>query len=115
MSQVTRVFLGAASVCSNGTVYSVVGTTCVAMVANAFCVPVFICCESYKFHERALSICSNKLGDPNDIAKVSRSDLNLKYDATPSDYISMIVTDYGMVLPTSMPAIVGISQRALVN
>ncbi|KAB1212687.1 Translation initiation factor eIF-2B subunit delta [Morella rubra] len=114
MHEVTRVFLGAASVLSNGTVYSRVGTASVAMVAHAFRVPVLVCCEAYKFHERVQldSICSNELGDPGAIAKVpGRMDvnylnnwsnkenlqlLNLMYDATPSDYISMIVTDYGM-------------------
>ncbi|KAA8541161.1 hypothetical protein F0562_025093 [Nyssa sinensis] len=123
MPEVTKVFLGAASVLSNGTVYSRVGTACVAMVAHAFHVPVLICCEAYKFHERVQldSICSNELGDPDAISKVSgRVDvnyldnwankenlqlLNLLYDATPSDYISMIITDYGMVPPTSVAVI----------
>lgn len=124
MPEVTRVFLGAASVLSNGTVYSRVGTACVAMVAHAFQVPVLICCEAYKFHERVQldSICSNELGDPDIISKVPGSMyvnhldnwtnkenlqlLNLLYDATPSDYVSMIITDYGMVPPTSVPVIV---------
>ncbi|KAI5431749.1 uncharacterized protein LOC127128381 isoform X1 [Lathyrus oleraceus] len=124
MHEVTRVFLGASSVLSNGTVYSGVGTACVAMVAHAFHVPVIVCCEAFKFHERVQldSICSNELGDPDVISKVSgRQDvnhldawantenlqlLNLIYDATPSDYVSMIVTDYGMIPPTSVPVIV---------
>ncbi|XP_010265294.1 PREDICTED: translation initiation factor eIF-2B subunit delta-like [Nelumbo nucifera] len=124
MHEVTLVFLGASSVFCNGTVYSRVGTACVAMVAHAFHVPVLICCEAYKFHERVQldSICSNELGDPDAISKVpGRKDvnhlenwtnnenlqlLNLMYDATPSDYVSMIVTDYGMVPPTSVPVIV---------
>ncbi|XP_015584411.2 translation initiation factor eIF-2B subunit delta isoform X1 [Ricinus communis] len=124
MHEVTRVFLGASSVLSNGTVYSRVGTACVAMVAHAFHVPVLVCCEAYKFHERVQldSICSNELGSPNAIAKVpGRRDLNcldnlankenlqllnLMYDATPSEYVSMIVTDYGMIPPTSVPVIV---------
>ncbi|GAB2299917.1 hypothetical protein Dimus_033964 [Dionaea muscipula] len=124
MHEVTRVFLGAASVLSNGNVYSRVGTACVAMVANAFRVPVLVCCEAYKFHERVQldSICFNELGDPDAIAKVpGRRDidylnnwassenlqlLNLIYDVTPSDYVSMIITDFGMVPPTSVPVIV---------
>ncbi|XP_019104612.2 uncharacterized protein LOC104892066 isoform X2 [Beta vulgaris subsp. vulgaris] len=124
MHEVTRVLLGAASVLSNGIVYSRIGTACVAMVAHSFRVPVLVCCEAYKFHERVLldSICANELGDPNVISKVpGRKDvnyldewmnkenlqlLNLLYDATPSDYISLIVTDYGMVPPTSVPVIV---------
>ncbi|EOY04264.1 NagB/RpiA/CoA transferase-like superfamily protein isoform 1 [Theobroma cacao] len=116
MHEVTRVFLGASSVLSNGTVYSRVGTACVAMVAHALHVPVLVCCEAYKFHERVQldSICSNELGNPDAISKVSgreeisyldglvNSDnlqlLNLIYDATPSDYVSMVITDYGMLL-----------------
>ncbi|XP_050226398.1 uncharacterized protein LOC126676274 [Mercurialis annua] len=124
MHEVSRVFLGAASVLSNGTVYSRVGTACVAMVAHAFGVPVLVCCEAYKFHERVQldSICSNELGDPDALSKVRGREeinflngcahnenlqlLNLIYDATPSDYVSMIITDYGMVPPTSVPVIV---------
>lgn len=66
MHEVTKVLLGAASVLTNGTVYSRVGTASVAMVAHAFRVPVLICCEAYKFHERVQldSICSNELGMP---------------------------------------------------
>ncbi|KAL6994067.1 hypothetical protein U1Q18_012177 [Sarracenia purpurea var. burkii] len=124
MHEVTRVFLGASSILSNGTVYSRVGTASVAMVAHEFHVPVLVCCEAYKFHERVQldSICSNELGDPDIISKVpGRKEinylddwatnenlqlLNLIYDATPSDYVSMIITDYGMVPPTSVPVIV---------
>lgn len=64
MHEVKRVFLGASAILSNGTVFSRVGTACVAMVAHAFRVPVLICCEAYKFHERVQldSICSNELG-----------------------------------------------------
>ncbi|XP_062009660.1 uncharacterized protein LOC133726174 isoform X2 [Rosa rugosa] len=124
MHEVTRVFLGASSVLSNGAVYSRVGTASVAMVAHAFRVPVLVCCEAYKFHERVQldSICSNELGDPDVISKVPGMEeinclnnqancgnlqlLNLIYDALPSDYVSMIITDYGMVPPTSVPVIV---------
>nr|GEU62984.1 initiation factor 2B-related protein [Tanacetum cinerariifolium] len=121
--EVTRVFLGAASVLSNGTIYSTVGTACIAMVAHAYHVPVLVCCESFKFHERVQldAICSNELGDPDVIAKVpgrmnnclddwaSKENLqllNLAYDVTPADYVSMIVTEYGMIPPTSVPVIV---------
>ncbi|KAL1824730.1 hypothetical protein ACET3Z_011508 [Daucus carota] len=124
MHEITRVFLGAASVLSNGTVYSRVGTACVAMVAHEFRVPVMICCEAYKFHERVQldSICCNELGDPGAISKVPgeldirynddsvKKDnlqlLNLLYDATPSDYVSVIITDYGMIPATSVPVII---------
>ncbi|KEH38000.1 translation initiation factor eIF-2B subunit delta isoform X3 [Medicago truncatula] len=124
MHEVTKVFLGASAVLSNGTVLSRVGTACIAMVAHAFSVPVLICCEAFKFHERVLldSICCNEIGDPGALATVpGRMDinylenwtneenlqlLNLMYDVTPSDYVSVIVTDHGMIPPTSVPVIV---------
>lgn len=64
MHEVSRVFLGASSILNNGTIYSRVGTACIAMVAHAFSVPVLVCCEAYKFNERVQldSICSNELG-----------------------------------------------------
>jgi translation initiation factor eIF-2B subunit delta len=31
--------------------------------------------------------------------------LNLKYDAMPADYVTMIVTELGMIPPTSVPVI----------
>ncbi|KAK2367960.1 translation initiation factor eIF-2B subunit delta [Trifolium repens] len=124
MHEVTKVFLGASAVLSNGTVLSRIGTACIAMVAHEFRVPVLICCEAFKFHERVLldSICCNEIGDPGAVATVpGRMDinyldnwtnkenlqlLNLMYDVTPSDYISVIVTDHGMIPPTSVPVIV---------
>ncbi|KAL2629574.1 hypothetical protein R1flu_014260 [Riccia fluitans] len=132
MQEVTRVFLGAASVLSNGTVYSRVGTASVAMVAHAFSVPVMVCCETYKFHERVQldSITANELGDPEALVKVcGRRDLkylegwspedknlqllNLTYDATPSDYVAMVITELGMVPPSSVPVILREYRREL--
>ncbi|GFQ04627.1 translation initiation factor eif-2b subunit delta [Phtheirospermum japonicum] len=105
MHEVSRVFLGASSVLSNGTVYSRVGTACVAMVAHQFHVPVLVCCEAYKFHERVLG-----RSEINSLDGWGNSEnlqlLNLIYDATPSEYVSMIITDYGMIPPTSVPVIV---------
>ncbi|KAJ6861256.1 translation initiation factor eIF-2B subunit delta-like isoform X1 [Populus alba x Populus x berolinensis] len=93
MHEVTRVFLGASSVLSNGTVYSRVGTACVAMVAHAFRVPVLVCCEAYKFHERVQldSLCSNELGDPDVISKVhGREDINLLDGSTDSENLQLL-------------------------
>ena len=119
----TQVFLGAAAVMSNGTVMGRAGSAAVAMMAHALSKPVLICCESYKFHERVQldSITHNELGDPDALASVAgRPDvtaaggwqeqprlglLNLKFDAMPAEYVTMIVTELGMIPPTSVPVI----------
>ncbi|GAX82182.1 hypothetical protein CEUSTIGMA_g9610.t1 [Chlamydomonas eustigma] len=124
MREVTKVFLGAAAVMSNGTVMGRAGSASVAMVAHDLSKPVMICCESYKFHERVQldSITHNELGDPDALASVTgRPDittvslvgqdqtrmglLNLKYDAMPAEYVTMIVTEFGSIPPTSVPVI----------
>ncbi|KAF8759167.1 hypothetical protein HU200_010556 [Digitaria exilis] len=91
------------AVLSNGTVYSRVGTASVAMVAHAFGVPVLICCEAYKFHERVQldSICFNELDAVVHVSFltlliIKSNSCTCRYDITPSDYVSMLITDYGM-------------------
>ncbi|KAL3143575.1 hypothetical protein ABBQ38_002372 [Trebouxia sp. C0009 RCD-2024] len=123
MSEVTKVFLGASAVLSNGTVMSRAGSSAVAMMATAFSKPVIICCETYKFHEKVQldSITANELGDPSVLEKVARrSDitalqdwqqlprldlLNLTYDAMPQDFVTLVVTEFGAIPPTSVPVI----------
>eukprot|EP00983_Pelagomonas_calceolata_P009680 313247-Pelagomonas_calceolata.AAC.3 len=73
------------------------------------------------------SITHNELGDPDalvslpgypgvsplagwqDIPRLGL--LNLKYDAMPAEYVTMIVTEYGMIPPTSVPVILREQQQ----
>ena len=72
MQEVTKVFLGASAVLSNGTVLSRAGSAVVAMAAADASKSVIICCETYKFAERVLldSITLNELGDPGALVRV---------------------------------------------
>lgn len=104
---------------SNGNLISRAGTAAVALMARRFNIPVLVCCETYKFVERAQldSICFNELGDPD--ALVSGGScalkewrktpnlklLNLMYDLTPIEFISVVITEVGMIPPTSVPVI----------
>ncbi len=133
MTQVTKVFLSAEAVLSNGVVLGPAGTAAVALVANAYKKPVLVCCETYKFSARVQldSICWNELGDPDDLIQSSMQDggeikrsplydwrdlpsmklLNLRHDVTAMDHISAIVTELGLIPPTSVPVVV--RERAL--
>lgn len=116
------VFVGAASVCANGTVVARAGTAAVTVMAQAYRVPVMVCCETLKFTERVLldSITSNELGNPLALTEDSLNQsppqgqkgaqdnlkfLNIMYDATPPDYVTAIVSEVGM-LPTSSVSVV---------
>lgn len=134
MKEVTKVFLGAAALMSDGSILSRVGTASVALMAQSNNIPVLICCESYKITSRVQleSITSNELGNPDDLLSthcaIDRSRietistnvnhqneplqewrsvktlklLNLLYDLTPSEFVSAIVTEYGILPPTSV-------------
>ena len=69
INEVSKVFLGAAALLSNGAVISRVGSAVVAMMAKGHNVPVLVCCETYKFHDRVQldSIGFNELGDLDEL------------------------------------------------
>lgn len=121
MAEVTKVMLGAHALLANGYVMSRVGCSQLALIAKAFNVPVLVCCETYKFCDRVQtdSFVSNELGDPNDIARVENqptllkdwkdqsdlSVLNLIYDVTPPELVTMVITEIGMIPCTSVPVV----------
>eukprot|EP01114_Cavostelium_apophysatum_P019771 TRINITY_DN6455_c0_g1_i3.p1 TRINITY_DN6455_c0_g1~~TRINITY_DN6455_c0_g1_i3.p1 ORF type:complete len:343 (-),score=99.23 TRINITY_DN6455_c0_g1_i3:16-1044(-) len=123
MKEVSKVFVGAFTMMANGNLISRVGTAVIAMMANTYNIPFIVCCETYKFTERVQleSISFNELGDPDEL-RVKNSDsvsdvlkdwkevpplklLNLIYDLTPMEFIMMVITEVGMVPPTSVPVI----------
>ena len=109
MQQVSKVFLGASALMSNGSVYGRIGTAAVAMLAKDRHVPVLVCCESYKISNKVQleSITQNELGDPQAILPDRKHNpkykmLNLMFDVTPSEFVSGIVTELGIIPPTSV-------------
>jgi len=125
IKEVSKVFLGAHSLLSNGAVVSRTGSAVVAMMAHANNVPVLVACETFKFHERAQldSICWNELENPDDLLSSPMHSqtatqlqgwkdinklilLNLAYDLTPMDHVSVVVTEVGLIPPTSVPVVI---------
>lgn len=118
---VTKVFLGAHAMMSNGRLYSRVGTAIVAMTAKDADIPVIVCCESVKFTDRVAldSIVTNEVAPPDELLLQGNSStslskwrntpnlqlLHLMYDLTPADYITMIITEYGSLPPSSVPVV----------
>lgn len=113
LQDVTKVLLGASALMSDGSVYGRVGSASVALAANANNIPVLICSETYKISNRVQleSITTNELGDPRALATGSLEGwketedfkiLNLLYDLTPAAFVSGIVTELGIVPPTSV-------------
>lgn len=118
MDGVTKVFLGAAAMLANGTVMARVGSSLIAMMAKARHTPVIVCAETYKFCEKVQldSICYNELRDPDELKQTSNilEDwrkspnlrlLNMAYDIIPMEFVTIVVTEVGMIPPTSVPVV----------
>ncbi|KAI8079624.1 uncharacterized protein B0P05DRAFT_541367 [Gilbertella persicaria] len=124
LKSVTKVIMGAHALLNNGAVYSRIGSSMVAMAASDKQIPVMICCETYKFVNRTQvdSFVLNELGNPDDLVNTQQQKnetavlatwrdqpdlrlLNLLYDVTPSKYITLVVTEVGLIPCTSAPVI----------
>ncbi len=116
MQQVTKVFLGASALLVNGSIYGQIGTACVALLAKSHHVPVLVCCETYKISNKVQleSITQNELGNPHvlfgnqedEATKASKPKnlkaANLLYDVTSDKFVSGIITELGIIPPTSV-------------
>ncbi|KAK7470942.1 hypothetical protein VKT23_002357 [Stygiomarasmius scandens] len=113
IKEVSMVLVGAHSLHTNGAVYSRAGTAMVAMLAKEHSVPVMVCCETYKFSENVMLDAFGK----NELAPSKFSPLeapkphsNLEvldplYDSTPPTCITAVVTEVGLIPPTSISSI----------
>ncbi|KAK3087547.1 hypothetical protein FSP39_007400 [Pinctada imbricata] len=129
MQEATKVFLGAHAMLANGCLMSRVGTSLIAMIAKSCNVPVMVCCETYKFSERGQtdSFVFNELGDPDDLVHIGNKEsylsdwrdhssltlLNLVYDVTPPEFISLVITELGLIPCTSVPVVLRMKQAEI--
>ena len=106
MSRVDRVFVGADTITSSGSLINKIGTSQVAMAANEARAEVNVCSETYKFSPKTM------FGDTvtieeRDISEVVRPGeipenvrvFNPVFDTTPAKYIDNIITEVGIMSP----------------
>eukprot|EP01061_Rhynchopus_euleeides_P020451 TRINITY_DN3325_c1_g1_i1.p1 TRINITY_DN3325_c1_g1~~TRINITY_DN3325_c1_g1_i1.p1 ORF type:complete len:468 (+),score=178.62 TRINITY_DN3325_c1_g1_i1:68-1405(+) len=116
-----KVFVGASTLLTNGSLVSRAGTAMVAMMAKHFSLPVLCYCETYKFADKVWlgSLTNNEEADPAELltlingkesplvgADGSAKVASYMYDLTPAENIDMVVTELGPMHPTSVPVIV---------
>ncbi|KZT27011.1 eukaryotic translation initiation factor 2B delta subunit [Neolentinus lepideus HHB14362 ss-1] len=122
ITEISMVLVGAHSLHSNGAVFSRAGTALVAMMAKQHLVPVVVCCETYKFSETVQldSFTRNELAPvelfnsfpqnkQQDLSSLSDQPnlqiLNPLYDLTPPSSITAVVTEVGVIPPSSISSI----------
>ena len=118
------VLLGAHAVLGTGAVYARAGTAGVALAARARGVAVLACAESVKLTERApLDALANELADPAELVRGDKglealgrwerdAVLNVRYDVTPPEYVSAVVTEVGVFPPRAASGVCAMGQEA---
>ncbi len=98
MSEVDMVLLGCNEIMGNGDMKAPVGTALVSMVAHHHHVPVFVCCETISLTKRVEIGVDIKEVTDKAYCKIG----TLAYDITPSRFISQIITEKGILHPSSV-------------
>jgi translation initiation factor eIF-2B subunit delta len=117
LPSVTKVLLGASALQSDGSVTGRVGTAVVALAASAKNIPVLVCTETHKISNRGIpleSLTQNELfGSIKSYTTTTNTThdaggdvvpkrIDLLFDLTPASFVSGIVTELGIVPPSSV-------------
>lgn len=105
INDMDAVVVGADTIASNGAVINKIGTSQIALCANEARVPVVVAAETFKFSPGTLEgelveIEERDKGEVVDPADFPGVDIaNPVFDATPPEYIDVIVTERGIISP----------------
>ncbi len=112
MKDVDHVYIGADSIASNGAVINKIGTSQVALCAHESRVPVTVCAETYKFSRATTfgELIQIEERDPSEIVEPDEfPGVNIRnpvFDATSGDHIDAIITERGVISPSSAHRII---------
>ncbi len=107
MARTDVVIAGADAIATNGAVINKIGTSQMALAASEARVPVIICAESYKFSPLTLYGELVEIEERDPVEVIDPKTLpgvkiaNPVFDATPPEYIDVIITELGVIPPSA--------------
>ena len=109
MKHVTKVFVGADTITSHGSLINKIGTSQLALAANEARVQFYVCSETYKFSPMTLygDMVTIEERDQDEVVMGADIDSRVKifnpvFDSTPEKYIDAIITEVGLISPGSV-------------
>ncbi|ELP89155.1 translation initiation factor 2B, delta subunit, putative [Entamoeba invadens IP1] len=97
LGTVTRVLSSASAMDGRGSVYTRAGSASVIYAAQKMHIPVIVCCETYKMTDGILK-------NEKEMCRMCKN--ATMYDEVPQEMITVVITEFGRVPPSSIPAIV---------
>lgn len=109
MEKTDVVLIGADSILADGSAVNKIGTYMIALAARERHVPFYIVCEKLKFNTRSLWDKEAVVLEEKEPLEVLKLEIparikvrNIYFDITPSKYISGIITEGGLIKPTTV-------------
>lgn len=113
MSKVDRVFVGADTITSSGSLINKIGTSQVAMAAHGAGVEFNVCSETYKFSPKTVfgDTVTIEERDTREVVRPGEIPDGVKvfnpvFDSTPAEYIDNIITELGIMSPGSVYGVI---------
>ena len=109
IGKVTKIFIKAKAMLSNGDLQGKLGTAAISCIANHFKKPVIAFCQIFKFWDKIIldSFQGKSLNVSNEnFDDVAGKKIELEFDITPAKDIAMVICDVGNIPPTSVPFVV---------
>ena len=103
--KVDKVMVGADTVCANGDLINKIGTAQVALCAKEQDIDFIVAAESLKFSPGSVmgSVVEIEERDAAEVVEIGKLPnvrvMNPAFDVTDAEYISMIITEYGVIPP----------------
>ena len=111
IDKVTKVFIKAKAMLSNGDLQGKLGTASISCIANHFKKPVIAFCQYFRFWDKIMldsfqgkSIKKISSFDCKDNFKYEK--IQLEFDVTPAKDINMVICEVGNIPPTSVPFLI---------
>ena len=109
LKHVTKTFIGAVSMFSNGFLMGEAGSATIARLSHQRMIPVVAFSETFKFCKKAMldkyitaeSVSHKFRYNSTDITRVE-----IKYDVTPAKYIDMVTCEVGCFPAITVPVII---------
>jgi len=117
LSEANMLLVGCSALFCNGTLISRAGTSLCCLAAKYTNTPVLVCAETIKFrqgarmdalekNERHIAVGEEERVGAKEGGNLQSQELALRYDATPMESLTAVVTEFGIIPPTSVVAIV---------
>lgn len=108
MKKLSKIFMGAITMYSNGSMLGISGSAMIAAYGANFRKPCYVLCETYKFSEKSKIdglIVNRGIEWVTEVAPDSFNKIALSYDLTPSKFISLVISEVEILPPISVSVV----------